>query len=270
MEDKEPGYNNNQISKKKLSYVYVLLISLTSGMKIITNTWWQISLEYDDYVVIRDNVYEDEYTCFNKLLMFDRFREEHYRNIYFDIDVIIKGDCNKFTDELTVCDSRSWQQTNTIIILQISSDIISWSGDYSHIHAKVADNIDYYYVKYHNGIDKYLYDEHDLKRHKTGYSSIQTQTDHNESDVVLFNQHYKTMKKAGWWHKYTINHLKTWFSLLLDPTKISNLIFLLKEGYYTMKINNTIGIMQKKKWFYTSDMKNGEYNTTVAKTRSLR
>ncbi len=167
-------------------------------------------LEYDDYVVIRDNVYEDEYGCFNKLLMFDRFREEHYRNIYFDIDVIIKGDCNKFlTDELTVCDSRSWQTDEYYNNhLQISSDIISWSGDYSHIHAKVADNIDYYYVKYHNGIDKYLYDEHDLKRHKTGYSSIQTQTDHNESDVVLFNQHYKTMKKAGWWHKYTINYPK--------------------------------------------------------------
>ena len=53
-------------------------------------------LKYDEYVVINDNVYEDDYGCFNKLLMFDRYREEHYRNIYFDIDVIIKGDCNKF------------------------------------------------------------------------------------------------------------------------------------------------------------------------------
>ena len=43
-------------------------------------------------------------------------------------------------------------------------------------------------------IDKYLYDEYDLKRHKTGYSSIQTQTNHDESSIVLFNQHYKTMK----------------------------------------------------------------------------
>ena len=115
-------------------------------------------LKYDEFVVIRDNVYEDDYGCFNKLLMFDRYREEHYRNIYFDIDVIIKGDCNKFlTDELHVCDSRSWQSDDYYKNhLQISSDILSWSGDYSHIQSKVADNLDYYYVKYHNGIDKYL------------------------------------------------------------------------------------------------------------------
>ena len=167
-------------------------------------------LKYDEFVVIRDNVYEDDYGCFNKLLMFDRYREEHYRNIYFDIDVIIKGDCNKFlTDKLHVCDSRSWQSDDYYKNhLQISSDILSWSGDYSHIHSKVADNLDYYYVKYHNGIDKYLYDEHELKRHKTGYSSIQTQTNHNESSIVLFNQHYKTMRLSGWWHKYTINQPK--------------------------------------------------------------
>ena len=34
-------------------------------------------LKYDEYVVINDNVYEDDYGCFNKLLMFDRYREEH-------------------------------------------------------------------------------------------------------------------------------------------------------------------------------------------------
>ena len=48
------------------------------------------NLKYDEFVVIRDNVYEDDYICFNKLLMFDRYREEHTKNIYFDIDVIIK------------------------------------------------------------------------------------------------------------------------------------------------------------------------------------
>ena len=37
----------------------------------------------------------------------------------------------------------------------ISSDIVSWSGDYSHIYQKVIDNLHHYYEEYRTGIDSY-------------------------------------------------------------------------------------------------------------------
>ena len=45
------------------------------------------NLNYSSFEIIRDDVYEGVY---NKLLMFDRYRDG--QNIYFDLDVLIKGD----------------------------------------------------------------------------------------------------------------------------------------------------------------------------------
>ena len=56
-------------------------------------------IEYDEFIVIKENKFEDEYGTFNNLIMFDRYREDDWINLAFDLDVIIKGDCNKFLKE---------------------------------------------------------------------------------------------------------------------------------------------------------------------------
>jgi len=163
-------------------------------------------LQYEEFVVIRDDVFDDEYGTFNNLLVFDRFREKNWYNIVFDLDVIIKGDCTQFlTEELHVCDSRQWQNDEYYYgVNQISSDIITWSGDRSDICSRVANNLPYYYKTYNKGIDRYLYNEVKPLRHTKGFTSIQTDTHPALHDVIIFNGHYDTMKKPGWWHKYTI------------------------------------------------------------------
>ena len=52
------------------------------------------NLKYDSFEVIRDDIYDDERGVFNKLLMFKYFTDD--QNIYFDLDMLIKGDCNHF------------------------------------------------------------------------------------------------------------------------------------------------------------------------------
>ena len=145
--------------------------------------------------------------------MFNRYTEKDWVNIAFDLDLIIKGDCNKFLkDELHVCDGKQWQSDVSYKENSISSDIVSWSGDYSHIYQKVIDNLHHYYVEYRTGIDSYLYKEHNPKRFKSGYTSIRTLTDYNKYDIVLFNGHYKTMLNRGWWHEYTMEPKPWWNS----------------------------------------------------------
>ena len=193
----------------------IRILCTRTGDKV--DQWWEDNLkymfdkysnvEYDEFVCVRDNMFDDDYGTFNNLIMFDRYREDDWINLAFDLDVVIKGDCNKFlTEDFHVCDSKQWQTEEYYNNhLQISSDIVSWSGDVSHIYSKVVDDLDYYYVKYHNGIDKYLFDEHNPKRYTEGYTSIQTMTDHGKYDVVIFNGHYETMRKNGWWANYILD-----------------------------------------------------------------
>ena len=57
------------------------------------------NLQYNEFAVIREGQYEG---VFNKLHMFEQFKDG--QNIYFDLDVLIKGDCNKFlSKDFTVC-----------------------------------------------------------------------------------------------------------------------------------------------------------------------
>ena len=49
------------------------------------------NLNYDKFEVIDEEIYEG---VFDKLQMFNKFRDG--QNIFFDLDILIKGDCNKF------------------------------------------------------------------------------------------------------------------------------------------------------------------------------
>ena len=159
-------------------------------------------IEYDEFEVIRDNVYDDEYKTFNKLLMFDRYRDG--QNIYFDLDTIIKGDCNKYlTNDLHVCHAW-WRKDGKMYDWNpINSSIISWKGDLSKIHDKIKDNEDWFMVKYWRGIDEYLWEHFKPKMFPETYCSYQTITEEeSQYDVYLYNQRFQFLKNQGWWNRF--------------------------------------------------------------------
>lgn len=153
-------------------------------------------LKYDSFEVIRDNEYDLQ--VFNKLQMFDRYRDG--TNIYFDLDVLIKGDCNQFLrDELTVC-SAWWREAYHT---PLNSSIISWSGDRSDVFDEFASDPEYYMFKYALGMDQYLYERKNPNTFVEGFCSFQTMTEEAEEfDVYLFNQRYEYMQTDGWWKNY--------------------------------------------------------------------
>tara|TARA_B000000557_G_scaffold48235_1_gene36727 strand:- start:152 stop:595 length:444 start_codon:yes stop_codon:yes gene_type:complete len=145
---------------------------------------------------------EDRYEgVFNKLLLFEKFKEDK-NYLYFDLDVIIRGDCNRFIyDDLHVCHAWWREAYHT----PLNSSIMSWKGDFSHIHDKFAEDPEYYFVKYWKGIDQYLYENFQPKRFYWGFNSFQTEDwDNTYHAVTLFNQRYEYIKQEGWWNKYTI------------------------------------------------------------------
>ena len=153
-------------------------------------------LEYDSFEVIHDNEYELQ--VFNKLQMFDRYRDG--TNIYFDLDVLIKGDCNQFLkDKLTVCQAWWREAYHT----PLNSSIISWSGDRSDVFDEFASDPEYYMFKYSLGMDQYLYERKNPNTFVEGFCSFQTMTEEAEEfDVYLFNQRYDYMQTNGWWQNY--------------------------------------------------------------------
>lgn len=155
-------------------------------------------LDYDEFVVINDDVYEG---VFNKLLMFDRYRDG--QNIYFDLDVLIKGPCKHFLrDNLTVCHAWWRESYHT----PLNSSIISWRGDVSYIHNYFAEDPEMLMTKYDKGIDQYLFENFPVNVYSNNdsYCSIQTTKDEQPYRVYLFNQSHLQMKESGWHSKYLL------------------------------------------------------------------
>lgn len=156
-------------------------------------------LEYDEFVVIREDTYEG---VFNKLQMFDRYRDG--QNIYFDLDVVIKGDCNHLLrEDFTVCHAWWREAYHT----PLNSSIMSWRGDQSHIFEQFAEDPEYYMFKYDKGMDQYLYENIKyllFNEYFDSYCSYQTITEELPYDVYLFNQRFQEMKKPGWHHKFQL------------------------------------------------------------------
>ena len=154
------------------------------------------NLNYDKFEVIRDNEYDLQ--VFNKLQMFDRFRDG--TNIYFDLDVLIKGDCNQFLKkDLHVCHAWWREPFHT----PLNSSIISWTGDKSNIFKEFESEPEYYMTKYYKGMDQYLYEIFKPFTFKESFCSFQTiQENKPEFNVYLFNQRYEHMVTSGWWQDY--------------------------------------------------------------------
>lgn len=153
-------------------------------------------LDYTEFVCITDDVYEG---VFNKLLMFDRYRDG--QNIYFDLDLIIKDDCNRFLrKDFTLC--KAWWRP--ALHTPLNSSIMSWSGDYSLIYSKFAVDPDYYMIKYYRGIDQYLFENIKYNVFSNGYCSYQTTKEEQKYSVYLFNQLHQEMKLPRWYSDYLI------------------------------------------------------------------
>ncbi len=157
-------------------------------------------LKYDEFCVIRDDEYDG---VFNKLMMFDRYRDG--QNIYFDLDVVIKGDCNHLLrEDFHVC----WAWWRETFHTPINSSIMSWKGDQSHIYNLFSEDPEYYMLKYRLGMDQLLHENVKYSKYNKGdgYCSYQTVTTNEENfSVYLFNQRYEFMRqKQHWFQRFQL------------------------------------------------------------------
>ena len=186
------------------------VIAVRTGTKY--NKWYEDNLKYmidtysglkyDEFVVIRDDLYDDETGVFNKLQMFDKFKDG--QNIYFDLDTLIKGDCNHFLrKDFTVCHAHWRKPEHT----PLNSSIISWEGDASYVTQVFhQSDKDYLFTKYYRGMDQYIFEnvKYNTYTEKDGYVSFQTVTEETDAPVYLFNQRYKKLVEKDWYTKYQI------------------------------------------------------------------
>ena len=157
------------------------------------------NLNYTSFEVIRDSKFGGIY---DKLLIFDKFRDG--QNLYFDLDILIKGDCNKFIKkELTVCHAW-WRSDGKFYKLNpINSSIISWNGDQSHIFHQFNSDPAFYMRVYSKGIDQYLYHHFNPNTFINNYCSYHTvKKELSEYDIYLFNQNHTCMYEMRWFQKY--------------------------------------------------------------------
>jgi hypothetical protein len=161
------------------------------------------NLEYNEFVCINEDLYDDEYGVFNKLQMFDKYKDG--QNIYFDLDVVIKGDCNHFLrDEFTVCHAHWREPFHT----PLNSSIISWKGDASHVTKSFHEDEEWCLLYYRKGMDQYLYEKTDYNLYtiEDRYVSFRDVSVETDAPIYLFNQRYKELKREeAWFSKYLLN-----------------------------------------------------------------
>ena len=159
-------------------------------------------LKYDEFVCIDEDLYDDERGVFNKLQMFDKYKDG--QNIFFDLDVVIKGDCNHFLrDEFTLCHAHWREPFHT----PLNSSIVSWNGDASYVTEAFHKDEEYCLLFYRRGIDQYIFENtnYDMYSIEDKYVSYQTVLEETDAPVYLFNQRYKNMQRdKAWFSKYLL------------------------------------------------------------------
>jgi hypothetical protein len=172
-------------------------------------------IEYDEFEVITDNPYNG---VFNKLLMFDKFRDGS--NLYFDLDIVITGKVsNLFRNDLTLL--HAWWRD--VWHTPLNSSIISWMGDQSHIHDTFAKDKDEFIAEYSGwfgletakkGMDEYIY-KHILSYETYGKVCCSIKNleqpwgiKKEDYNIWLFNQRHFYMTDDGWptwWKDYFLS-----------------------------------------------------------------
>ena len=155
------------------------------------------NLQYDKFEVITETLYGGVY---DKLQIFDKFREG--QNLYFDLDVVITGDCNQFVKkEFTLCKAWWRKPYHT----PLNSSIMSWYGDKSDIFKGFKKH---FKKIYYRGIDQYIYNNISYTCYSKGYCSYQTvKKDIKKYQVYLFNQNHRHMRWRNWCQKYLLSRV---------------------------------------------------------------
>ena len=156
-------------------------------------------LKYDSFEVIEEEKYKG---VFNKLQMFDKFRDSE--NLYFDLDICIYNKVpNLIRKNLTVLHAWWRDRAHT----SFNSSIISWTGDQSHIYDKFMEDPEYYQKKYDKGIDQMLEENFEVANYDKICYSIKG-NEYNKKDdnysIMLFNQSQYLMLPgwSSWWTNY--------------------------------------------------------------------
>ena len=173
------------------------LIAVRTGTKY--NKWWADNLEHMLGQKVTFIEKEEFGGVYDKLQLFKYFTTDHY--LYFDLDVIIKGDIKHLLrPSLTLLHAWWREPAHT----PLNSSIMSWSGDHSHIYDKFNSDFDYYMVKYWRGIDEFIYKE--VEYNTYGKVCWSYNFDQNELDypICLFNQAHTKIKESQWTLKYLI------------------------------------------------------------------
>ena len=136
---------------------------------------------------------------YDKLQMFKLFRDG--QNLYFDLDVVITGDCNKFLKRTICCKSLVEK-----LFTPLNSSIISWYGDKSEIYNLFTADLKRSKRIYYRGIDQYIYHNFDYCYFSDGYCSTKTIKKYDPKYAVyLFNQNHTEMRWRGWCQKFLLN-----------------------------------------------------------------
>ncbi len=161
-------------------------------------------LEYDEFVCMDTDLYDG---VFNKLIIFDRFRDG--QNIFFDLDVVIYNTLPDLVrQDLTLVNCWWRDEYHT----PLNSSIMSWTGDCSHIYQKFLQQEDYYLIKYNKGIDEFVYRECEYNTFDRVCYTIQGNEYKPKMDefaICLLNQRQFLMEQGwqGWWKDYFISDM---------------------------------------------------------------
>ena len=166
------------------------------------------NLNYNKFEIITDTLYGGVY---DKLQMFDRFREG--QNLYFDLDVVIRGDCSQFVRKnFSVCHAYWRREGPFYKINPINSSIISWYGDMSKVHNLFNSDVKRYKKVYYRGIDQFIHDNFEYDTFEKGFATYKYNNKEIKNpknyEIILFNQNYTVMRWKNWCQNYILNPQK--------------------------------------------------------------
>ena len=146
------------------------------------------NLDIDDVHII-DNI--EFGGVYDKLRIFDICKSKNVQYLYLDLDILIKGDIRHLARKKFTLLHAWWRRT---FHTPLNSSIMSWQGNCSHIYDIFMKDPDYYMLKYHKGIDEFIYKEVQYEVYDKVCDSYNWPTD-NEYAITLFNQAKDEMRK---------------------------------------------------------------------------